>query len=269
MVRLLLLSTLLLLGSGCDSAPRYTGVGDVVAVDAAAHEVEIRHDQIAGLSDAATSRFALPRGEIPAALTAGARVRFEVRRERDALVLTRATALAAGNPGIHDHTPHHGGVVAMAGMIHLEARADPSGRVQLYLTDVWRRSLPLVDTTGTVTLDLPSGKRTLPLGVAGEALEVQAEPMPAERKPGIGRDGANFWVRLKRERVEAFGALLDLRQRQRASLELEAWVIEQDLLPNGARHAHVFAAQIQIAGRAEQRGQAAQAKRRNIDEIQN
>jgi Cu/Ag efflux protein CusF len=177
MVRLLSLSALLLLISGCDSAPRYTGVGDVVAVDAAAHQVEIRHDAIAGLGDAATARFALPPGEVPPALTLGARVRFEVRRERDGLVLMGATALAAGNPGIHDHTPHHGGVVAMAGMIHLEAKADPSGRIQLYLTDVWRRPLPLADTTGTVTLDLASGKRTLPLGIAGDALEAQAEPL--------------------------------------------------------------------------------------------
>ena len=26
-------------------------------------------------------------------------------------------------PGIHDHTPHHGGVVTMVGMQHLEAVA--------------------------------------------------------------------------------------------------------------------------------------------------
>jgi hypothetical protein len=177
MVRLVSFSALLLLVSGCDSAPRYVGVGDVIAVDAAAHEVQIRHDQIAGLAEAATSRFALPPGAVPTALVPGARVRFELRRERDALLLTGATALAAGNPGIHDHTPHHGGVVAMAGMIHLEARADPSGRVQLYLTDIWRRPLPLDDASGTVTLDLPSGKRTLPLSVGGEALEAQAEPL--------------------------------------------------------------------------------------------
>src|SRR5262249_49175848 len=117
----------------------------------------------ADLMDAGTTRFAVPSDEVRALLTPGTRVRFELQRHGEQLLVTRANSLAAGNPGIHDHTPHHGGVVAMVGMIHLEAKAAPSGRIELYLTDLWRRPLPLDDVSGAVTLDLPEGKRTLPL----------------------------------------------------------------------------------------------------------
>lgn len=167
----------LLLVAACDSGPRYVGVGDVLEVDAAARTVRIRHDRIAGLMDAATTGFAVPADEVRAVLTPGVRVRFELRRSGGRLVVTRANRLAQGNPGIHDHTPHHGGVVAMAGMLHLEAKASTDGRLRLYLTDIWRRPLALNDVRGSVTLDLPAGKRTLPLAVGGEALEAQGPPL--------------------------------------------------------------------------------------------
>src|SRR5438094_5840780 len=83
---------------------------------------------------------------------------------------TTTSTLPAG-PGVHDHTPHHGGVVGMAGDLHLEALAAPDGRVHVYLTDFWRRPLPAASATGTVTLDLPHRDRALPLAVAGDALE--------------------------------------------------------------------------------------------------
>ena len=106
------------------------------------------------------------------------------------------SALAEGNPGIHDHTPHHGGVVAMAGMLHLEAKASADGRVQLYLTDVWRRPVPLDDVSGAVTFDLPEGKRTGPLAVSGDALE--------GRGPALAQATVNvaFAVRRGGESVE-------------------------------------------------------------------
>src|SRR5438094_2698775 len=83
---------------------------------------------------------------------------------------TTTSTLPAG-PGVHDHTPHHGGVVGMAGDLHLEALAAPDGRVRVYLTDFWRRPLPAASATGTVTLELPDRDRALPLAVAGDALE--------------------------------------------------------------------------------------------------
>lgn len=194
--RFILSSWLLLVVVACDSGPRYVGVGDVLGVDAAAHQVTIRHDQITGLMDAGTTRFAAPSDDVRAALTPGARVRFELRRTNGELVVTRATALAQGNPGIHDHTPHHGGIVAMAGMIHLEAKASADGHIQLYLTDVWRRPLPLDDVSGTVTLDLPEGKRALPLAVAGDALAASGPPLA---RPAVN---AAFALRRAGEPVE-------------------------------------------------------------------
>lgn len=72
---------------------------------------------------------------------------------------------------MHDHTPHHGGVVTMVGMLHLEAAAAPDGRVRIYLTDRWRKPLPLDGVTGAVVLHLPGGRRTLPLVGGADALE--------------------------------------------------------------------------------------------------
>jgi DNA-binding beta-propeller fold protein YncE len=172
-----LVMVVLVLVAACDSGPRYVGVGDVLEADAAARTVRIRHDRIAGLAEAGTAVFAVPADQVRAVLVPGVRVRFELRRRGGELVVTRANTLAQGNPGIHDHTPHHGGVVAMAGMLHLEAKAAPDGRLQLYLTDVWRRPLPLDDVRGSVTLDLPDGRRSLPLAVGGEALEAQGPPL--------------------------------------------------------------------------------------------
>ena len=93
-----------------------------------------------------------------------------------------ATPVAEGRPGLHDHTPHHGGVVAMVGMIHLETVATAEGRVRVYLSDIWRRPLPLAGVDGSVTIRLPEGKQTLPLFIAGDALEASG---PRLRGPGV------------------------------------------------------------------------------------
>lgn len=168
---------LVLLVVGCQSEPRYVGVGDVVEVDAARRQAIIRHDRIDGLLDPNTTQFAVPEDAVREVLAPGARVRFEVRRLGDRWTLTRANLLSKGNPGLHDHTPHHGGVVAMAGMLHLEATAAADGRVQLYLTDVWRRPLPLDDVRGSVMLDLPEGKRELALAAVDGVLTAQGPPL--------------------------------------------------------------------------------------------
>src|SRR5436189_288265 len=81
---------------------------------------------------------------------------------------TTKSTLPAG-PGVHDHTPHHGGVVGMAGDLHLEALAAPDGRVRVYLTDFWRRPLPAASATGTGALAL----------VAAVDLGVSAWRLPA------------------------------------------------------------------------------------------
>ena len=59
----------------------------------------------------------------------------------------------------------------MVGMRHLEAVATPYRRIRVYLTDVWRRPLPLDDVAGTVTVDLPDAHPVLALAAHGDALE--------------------------------------------------------------------------------------------------
>jgi WD40 repeat protein len=72
---------------------------------------------------------------------------------------------------VHDHTPHHGGIVSMVGMRHVEALAVPAGRVRVYLTDLWRQPLPLDHVHGIVSIRLHDGWEAAPLSVAGDALE--------------------------------------------------------------------------------------------------
>ena len=89
----------------------------------------------------------------------------------DSTCTSTTTSTLASGPGVHDHTPHHGGVVGMAGDLHLEALAAPDGRVRVWLSDFWRRPLPATSATGTVTLELAQGDRRLPLAAAGDTLE--------------------------------------------------------------------------------------------------
>src|SRR3989442_2714734 len=170
MRRVLVIWTLAL---GCGRRT-YTASGDVTAVDPAALQVTISHEDIPGLMGAMTMPFRVRSAEVLSGIAPGTRVRFELVQAGQDLVVTRLVAIgtaAAGRPGIHDHTPHHGGVVAMVGMRHLEAGAAPDGRGRAYLTDVWRRPLPLAGATGTVTLELPEGRREVPLVAHDGALE--------------------------------------------------------------------------------------------------
>jgi hypothetical protein len=79
---------------------------------------------------------------------------------------------------LHDHGARHGGVVAMAGDLHVEAVALPDGRVRIYPSDVRRRPLPAAEVTGSVTVRLADGARTLPLVAAGDRLEASGPPLP-------------------------------------------------------------------------------------------
>ena len=166
-----------LLVTACRAPTSYDGVGDVMEIDASRQHLTIRHDGIPGLLEAGTVRVAVRSPELLADFRPGLRVRFAVQRQGDGLVVTRIAPVATGQPGVHDHTPHHGGVVAMVGMIHLEALATEDGRVRVYVSDVWRRPLPLVGVGGSVTLQLPQGKPTLPLASVGEALEAHGPPL--------------------------------------------------------------------------------------------
>src|SRR5262249_44718744 len=116
---------LLVLLAGCQRSATYTGVGEVAAIDEPGARVTINHEDIPGLMPAMTMTFAVRSPAVLAGIAAGTRVRFDLVREGEDLVVTRMTALAGAGggarPGLHDHTPHHGGVVAMAGLLHVEA----------------------------------------------------------------------------------------------------------------------------------------------------
>ena len=158
---------------GCGQ-PTYVATGDVIAVDPAALEVTIRHEDIPGLMGAMTMPFHLRSADVLAGIGPGTRVRFELVRVGQDLTVTSLVALgaaASARPGIHDHTPHHGGVVAMIGMRHLEAVAAPDGAVRVWVTDVWRRPVALDGTTGVVTLEQPEGRRDVPLAARAGVLE--------------------------------------------------------------------------------------------------
>src|SRR5437667_308175 len=167
---------------GCGRST-FSATGDVTAVDPAALRVTIGHADIPGLMGAMTMAFPVRSADVLSGIAPGMRVRFEVVRAGQDLIVTRLVALgaaAAGRPGIHDHTPHHGGVVAMVGMRHLEAVAARDGSVRVYLTDVWRRPLPLAGATGTVTVDLPEGRRGIPLAAHDGALEGSGPPLAGD-----------------------------------------------------------------------------------------
>lgn len=170
--------SLSLLVSGCTPPPKqFVGVGDVVEIDTQRRHVTIRHDAIVGFAGAATTGFEAEDAALMADTAVGQRVRFVLRQQGAAFLVTTITRLEEGNPGVHDHTPHHGGVVAMVGMTHVEARAETDGRIRVYLTDRFRRPLPLSDVRGSVTLSLPDGKRNLPFALVGESLEATGPPL--------------------------------------------------------------------------------------------
>jgi WD40 repeat protein len=102
------------------------------------------------------------------------------------LALVLVLGVACGSPpdresappqpaaGVHDHTPHHGGVVGMSGRLHLEARVAPDGTLRVWVTDFWRSPRSLDDVSGSATLELPAGDRDLALHVDGDALAAAA-----------------------------------------------------------------------------------------------
>jgi Cu/Ag efflux protein CusF len=193
-MRAVIVLAILVLGVACRDTNTYTGTGNVVAVDDAHRHVTIRHDDIPGLMSAMTMRFEVRAPALLDGIAPGARVGFDVVREGEAMVVTRVALAAviptttvrpaAGNtpPGVHDHTPHHGGVVGMTGMIHLEALAEADGRVRVWLTDYWRRPLSLEGVTGSVAVDTPDGEQTHALVARDGALEATG---PASRDPEV------------------------------------------------------------------------------------
>lgn len=129
--------------------------------------------------------------------------------------VTTTTSTLPPAPAAHDHTPHHGGVVGMAGDLHLEARAAADGTLAVFLTDLWRRPLAPARATGTVTLALPGGQRRLDLRPGGEALEAAGPPLDVpevEASVALAVDGRrlemDFLLPIASERTGAAGVPL-------------------------------------------------------------
>lgn len=174
---------LLVLALACSGPVEHEGTGDVVALDADARTVTLRHDDIPGVMGAMTMRFPVQSAGVLAGVEPRDRVRFALRRRGGEWIVVRmrveakATPQETAEPGVHDHTPHHGGVVGMSGTLHLEALARPDGTVRVWLTDFLRKPRSLDGVTGRVTVELPAGDRTLTLRRAGDALEVNGPPI--------------------------------------------------------------------------------------------
>ena len=87
----------------------------------------------------------------------------------------------AREPVLFDQTPHHDGVVAIAGALHVEAAATPNGEVHFWLTDEARTDLPLAGASGSVQVDLPDGTHpTLPLVARDGALVAAGPPLAGD-----------------------------------------------------------------------------------------
>lgn len=80
----------------------------------------------------------------------------------------------------HEHSSHHGGIVAMMGDTHLEVLALTSGQVQVHVTDAFRKPVSLKGMKGTAELRIGQAPvRSAPLlpEPAGNFLKAEFEPM--------------------------------------------------------------------------------------------
>ncbi|HEV7734784.1 MAG TPA: hypothetical protein VGR62_21620 [Candidatus Binatia bacterium] len=177
-----LTALLLLVASACTSPPQ-TGSGEVTAV--VTGRITVQRDDVAGK----TLTMAVDDPALLDGIAPPTRIVFTyTRRGGDAVLLAITSRDAA--PAVHDHAPRHGGLVAMVGRQHLEALATADGRVRVWLTDFFRRPLPLDGVTGTVRV----ASTTVPLTARDGALEAVL-PTPADAQiatridvAGLGAD---------------------------------------------------------------------------------
>jgi Cu/Ag efflux protein CusF len=73
---------------GCRRGSTHSGTGQVIALDAAAPSITLRHDDIPGLMGAMTMTFPVYDAKLLAGLVPGTTVQFQVVRNGDVLVVT-------------------------------------------------------------------------------------------------------------------------------------------------------------------------------------
>lgn len=174
----------MLLGTlSCTTPPEREATGYVVSVDPDARTATIRHLDLPNVAE--TMRLPVQSPGVVAGVAPLDHVRLVLRERDGRLVVVRMAVIPPpasapkgdAVPGVHDHSPHHGGIVGMSGKLHLEALARADGTVRVYLSDFYRNPLPLDGVSGRVTLELPAGDRVLGLRVSDDALEAKGEPV--------------------------------------------------------------------------------------------
>jgi WD40 repeat protein len=126
-------------------------------------------------------RATVPDPAVVGDLEPGARVSFEYTTRAFGTPTLVRLARSDDAPRVHDHTPRHGGVVAMVGTHHVEARADADGTLRIWLTDFYRRPLPLAGVRGIATLERDGTVRGAELAADGDALAGKTEPFDGAR----------------------------------------------------------------------------------------
>lgn len=80
----------------------------------------------------------------------------------------------------HEHSPAHGGQLGMVGENHVEIVIPKAGAYEVWLSDAYRKPLPLAKATGTLTVTDPSGKKAsgqLKLSPSGQSLVATTDPL--------------------------------------------------------------------------------------------
>ncbi len=80
---------------------------------------------------------------------------------------TSSTPTPASTARMHDHRPQHNGIVSMVGTHHIEATADSSGRITVWVTDLWRKPVTPAGWTGSATVQVGTVRQEV--GLAPQA----------------------------------------------------------------------------------------------------
>ena len=98
----------------------------------------------------------------------------------------------------HDHRAREGGAVAMVGTEHLEVTALRSGEVRVWLSDEFRKPLPVAGRRGTVEARQGARVESAPLSPDGDHLAAKLAPLgaaPVEATVRLPMGGdANYFV---------------------------------------------------------------------------
>lgn len=195
------LAVLLIIAAGAalGSRTHVQADGVVQRIAADRRSVVLRRDDVAGATGGLTLSFDVDDPIRLAGLADGSAVQFRYSQRFAGIGRTLDEITARDTASrTHNHSPQHGGVVEMIDRLHVEATAEHTGRIRLWLTDFWRQPLPLRATTGTVTVTLGDTPQHATLAPNGDALEASIPPFTAGRielLAALTHDGAPLTAR--------------------------------------------------------------------------